>query len=397
MIACVVVPYFAAALEQKAQATDAPIIVIEYRGSRGKVIAMSEAAQMMGVERGISLSRARALCPQAQLLTARPEHYAEARDFLLNVLWDFTNRIEIDEAAYPHTAVCSLDLGNLKAADLAYLGSLITRALHERMAVQAAVGISRSKFASLIAALTTATGSVTLVPHSDEAAFIAPHPVDLLPLDKNQARRLHILGIRSLGDLAALPRASVLAQFGRSGGALHQLASGMDGRPVKPQRMPEKEAVRRQFEPLSDRTRLEVRVHGLAEALAEKLAARVSALHQLAVTVQVERGKPISQEMHLFEPVTSGRAIAEETLKLLDRMKLTQAVTEIEICASHLVPSMPRQLELFSASPLRQRIIDVTQALAAKYPQVTFYQMQPAEQTSLLPERRFRLNRIDAS
>jgi hypothetical protein len=60
------------------------------------------------------------------------------------------------------------------------------------------------------------------------------------------------------------------------------------------------------------------------------------------------------------------------------------------------VPSLPRQLELFSARPLRQQIIDVTRALAEQYPQVDFYHIQTAAPESLLPERRFRLQRIDA-
>lgn len=393
MIACVVVPHFAALLEQKAQASGAPLVIIEYRGSRGKVIAMSETARRMGVERGISLSRARALCPQAQILAARPEVYQQARDFLLTLLWEFTNRVEIDEAAYPHTIIAYLDLGNLNVEGLHYLGGLIAENLHKRMSLRASVGIARAKFVSLIAA---SQPGVTLVERGAEAAFIAPHPVDALPLEANQARKLYLLGIKTLGDLAGLPRPSLLAQFGKPGALLHQLAAGLDGRPVKPGRMPQKEAVRASFEPLNERPQLDTQIEALAGDLAARLEARHAALHQLALTLGFERGKPLTQELHLFEPVTSRRAIAEEAGKLLERIKPTQPVVELEICAAHLVPSLPRQLELFSARPLRQQIIDVTRALAEQYPQVDFYHIQTAAPESLLPERRFRLQRIDA-
>lgn len=393
MIACVLVPYFAALLEQKAQANSAPLILIEYRGSRGKVIALSETAARMGVERGISLSRARALCPQAQLLSARPEHYQQARDFLLTLLWEFTNRVEIDEAAYPHTLRAYLDLGSLNAEGLRYLGGLIADRLHDRMRLRASIGIAHAKFVSAIAANQP---GVTLVERGAEAAFIAPHPVDALPLEANQARKLYLLGIRTLGDLAGLPRASLLAQFGKPGGLLHQLASGLDGRPVKPGRMPQKEAARQSFEPLDDRQALDAQIDALAADLAARLEARHAALHQLALTLSFERGKPLTQELHLFEPATSRRAITEEAGKLLDRMKPDQPVVEIELCAAHLVPSLARQLDLFSARPLHQQIIDVTQALAAQHPGVDFYQVQPAAADSLLPERRFQLLRINA-
>jgi nucleotidyltransferase/DNA polymerase involved in DNA repair len=371
-----------------------PLVLLEYRGQRGKVIAYSEDANQMGMVRGLSVSRARAFCPQAQFVPLNQERYAQARHTLLNMLWEFTNRVEIDETAYPHTAIAYLDLGNLKAEALTYLGELIRQMLQERMRVSAFIGIARGKFVAYIAAQ---NGTVTLVSQEDEAQFVAPHPVHLLPLNQAQIERLTLLGIRTLGDLVQLPRAMVLAQFGKSGGLLHQLASGLDGRPVKPRQMPAQEAVRQQFEALDSRDRLDARVYVLVEALSDKLAGRGSALHQLSVTVDLERGKPLSQEMHLFEPVTSARAIGESVLQLLDRMKLAKPVTSIQICASHLVPSLPRQLELFSHRPVRQQLIDLTRALAAQYPSVRFYDILPGVTSSLLPERRFVLRRVHLS
>jgi nucleotidyltransferase/DNA polymerase involved in DNA repair len=395
LIACIVVPYFAAALERQVGAgQDLPLLLVEYRGQRGKVAAYSHHAHEMGVERGQSVSRARAHCPQASVQLIDPERYTQARNTLLNLLWGFTNRVEIDETTYPHTATCYLDLGNLNADALTYLSNLMISNLQERMGVTASIGISRGKFVAYIAAQ---SGRVTLVSQDKEAQFVSSHSVNLLPLNKVQSRRLYILGIRTLGDLVGLPRPSVIAQFGRIGGLLHQLASGLDGRPIKPQRMPEREAVRQQFESLSDRNRLDVRVYQLAEILAEKLAGRGSALHQLTLTLEFEQGKPAHQDMHLFEPVTSSRAIGESVLTLLDRMKAAKPITGIEICASHLVPALPRQLELFTQRPLRQQLVDLSAALAAQYPAVRLYEILPGTPGSLLPERRFTLRRVDAS
>lgn len=398
MIACVVVPYFAVSLHLSAPGdSNTPLIVIEYRGQRGKVIAYSESAQRMGVELGISFSRARALCPQAQFITADTVHYNEMRDRLCALFWEFTNRVELELTVYPHTAIGYLDLGNLKSADLNYLGNLIGNALNEQMGLRASIGISRRKSVAYIAAVNTGLDSVTLIPVGEEAAFIAPHPVALLSLDRHQAHRLRILGIETLGMLASLSRTSVMAQFGRAGAVLHQLAGGLDGTPVKPQRMPELETVHRHFEALNDRSRLEVRIFGVAEQLAELLDQRRSALHQLTATFHVERGKPLSQSMHLFEPVTSSRAIGDSVLRMLDRMKLAQAVTGIELCASHLVPAMPRQLELFSERPLRHQLLDLASALAAQHRTLNFLQVLPVMPTSLLPERRFHFRHIDVS
>lgn len=398
MIACVVIPFFAASLRHSTPAiSNTPLIVIEYRGQRGKVIACSASAQRMGVERGISFSRARALCPQAQFITADTALYNEMRDRLCSLFWEFTNRVELDLTVYPHTAVGYLDLGNLKSANLNYLGNLISSNLREQMGLHASIGISRRKSVAYIAAISTRIDTITLVPVGEEAAYIAPHSVELLPLDKHQAHRLRILGIDTLGTLASLSRASVMAQFGRAGAVLHPLALGLDGTPVKPQRMPELETVHQHFEALNDRPRLEVRIYNLAEQLAERLDQRRSALHQLTVTFHVERGKPIFQSTHLFEPVTSSRAIGDSVLQMLNRVKLAQALTGIELCASHLVPAMPTQLELFSERPMRHQLLDLASALAAQHGTLSFLQVRPVAPTSLLPERRFHLRHIDAS
>jgi hypothetical protein len=77
-------------------------------------------------------------------------------------------------------------------------------------------------------------------------------------------------------------------------------------------------------------------------------------------------------------------------------MKAAKPITGIEICASHLVPSLPRQLELFTQRPLRQQLIDLSAALAVQYPAVRFYEILPGIPASLLPERRFMLRRVDS-
>ena len=48
-------------------------------------------------------------------------------------------------------------------------------------------------------------------------AFLAAQPVDVLPVPEEMLRRLRLLGIETLGGLAALPRSALAAQFGPLG------------------------------------------------------------------------------------------------------------------------------------------------------------------------------------
>ncbi len=76
-----------------------------------------------------------------------------------------------------------------------------------------------------------------IVPTGIEATanFLAPLPVQLLAsvagLDDDFVELLQRLGVRTLGQLAALSAADVLARFGRQGEFAHRIASGGDDRP----------------------------------------------------------------------------------------------------------------------------------------------------------------------
>src|SRR5687767_15981701 len=98
MIACVRLPYFAAAVERQHVPAwiDEPLVFLRYGKKRGTVTAVSAEAHCAGVTPGLSLTRARALCPSAEIVTAM-ERCQAAMGWLLHVLWSFTNRVEADE------------------------------------------------------------------------------------------------------------------------------------------------------------------------------------------------------------------------------------------------------------------------------------------------------------
>src|SRR3989442_1531376 len=69
--------------------------------------------------------------------------------------------------------------------------------------------------------------------------FLAAQPVGMLPVSEEMRRRLRLLGIETLGALAALPRSALAAQFGPQGALAWELARGEDDSPVRPPEKPE--------------------------------------------------------------------------------------------------------------------------------------------------------------
>jgi DNA polymerase IV len=272
MIACVMIPYFATLVQQQTDPALAgiPLLLIKYGAKRSKVMAVSAEAAALGAVAGMSLSRARGTCPTAHLVSFHEQTMQQACDRLLETLWEYTNRVEVDETAYPQTGVFYLDLGMLREADARYLGEHLQKAVSEQVRAEVSVGLGSGKFPAYLAAYGQ-PGKVTLVPRYEEAAFVAPFPASLLPMSRDTARRLSILWLREIGQLAALPREAVISQFGREGKLLYGLALGLDGRPVKPRKMPKSETVSRQFDhAIRERNRLDVVLHHLAEDLSQR-------------------------------------------------------------------------------------------------------------------------------
>src|SRR3990170_4792809 len=139
-------------------------------------------------------------------------------------------------------------------------------------------GIGDTRFgAAVAAALATRDAPlVAILPGgaAEEAAFLAPLPIGLLPAPELE-QRFALFGLRRMGELAALPRSAVVARFGSLGGELHDLARGLDGRPLRPRRPIERLRAEIGLNPPGEsRDALRFVLHHLAGALCAQLAAR---------------------------------------------------------------------------------------------------------------------------
>jgi hypothetical protein len=90
----------------------------------------------------------------------------------------------------------------------------------------------------------TRPGNVKIVPLGEEAAFLAPLPIEHLPAAEAMRWRLGMLGLGTIGEVARLPLGAVQAQFGPEGRRCWELANGIDSEPLLP-RVREETIVRR--------------------------------------------------------------------------------------------------------------------------------------------------------
>jgi DNA polymerase-4 len=220
---------FFAAVEQRDEPRlrGRPVIV-----GAGVVLAASYEAKALGVQTAMSGRQARRLCPQAVVVEPRMSVYAEASKALFRVFEDTSPLVEglsIDEAF--------LDVRGLEriSGTPAEIAMRLRREVRERVGLPVTVGVARTKFLAKVASGVGKPDGLLVVPPDRELAFLHPLPVERLwGVGAVTAGKLRGRGIRTVGEVAKLPEAALVAMLGRAAGChLHALAHNRDPRPVR--------------------------------------------------------------------------------------------------------------------------------------------------------------------
>jgi DNA polymerase-4 len=201
----------------------------------GVVLAASYEAKAAGVRTAMSLGRARRLCPRAVVVPPRMSAYSEASEAAFRVFEHTTPLVEgvsIDEAF--------LDVRGMRriAGTPVEIATRLRLTMRERVGLPITVGVARTKFLAKVASGVAKPDGLLLVPPDRELEFLHSLPVEhLWGVGAVTATKLRSRGIGTVGDLARLSEAVLVAMLGRAQGRhLHALAHNRDPRPVHPRR-----------------------------------------------------------------------------------------------------------------------------------------------------------------
>jgi protein ImuB len=247
MVVCVLLPRFelTVAVGDRGWLLREPVALAPEPGGAQQVGEVSPAAEAFGIHAGMRLGEALARCPKLTLVPPDPAGAAEAWERRLE-------RLEgIGAAVAPERAgLACFDARGLlrlygggsggpatRVSDARALERVLEASRHA-LATPARIGAGPVCFAALAAAARARARRPVLVPGGREqaAVFLAPLPVSLLrarAVLSELPERLARLGVRTLGDLAALPRSALADRFGSLGTLAHRLASGEDD-PLRP-------------------------------------------------------------------------------------------------------------------------------------------------------------------
>src|SRR5262249_6255829 len=152
-------------------------------------------------------------------------------------------------------AVFYLHLENLKEPDSRSLLAQMQRDLPGAIGLEGVLGMASNLFTAFAA---SHADDSRVVRAGEEAGFLGALPITHLPLTEEQRNRLTVLGLTTIRQIAALPLSGLMAQFGKHGLTLYQLARGWDERRVLPHRFDVVERVMGEFDsPVNNRAPIE--------------------------------------------------------------------------------------------------------------------------------------------
>ncbi len=198
---------------------------------RGVVLSASYEARAYGVKSGMPTTTARRLCPQAVVVPPDFDAYAATSRGVFEIFETVSAGVEsasIDEA------FCDISGALRLYGSPRQVGEQVKAMVADEQGISCTVGIAGSKFVAKLASSQSKPDGLRVVADGDVVAFLHPLPVEAMwGVGEATAAKLHRLGIRTVADLAYLPRATLQRAFGtHAGGTLADLAWGRDSRRI---------------------------------------------------------------------------------------------------------------------------------------------------------------------
>jgi protein ImuB len=294
----------------------------------------------------------------------------------------------------PSAAVWYLDLGKTRKGEALVLAQGISERFYRELGRSPAIGLGSSKFSAAAIARRARPGQPRAIPPGGEAAFLAGQPVTLLPLDAETLRRLHLLGLHTLGQLAALPPGALAAQFGQTGRQMAQLAQGHDDRPVAAIQTQAEESITLELHgAVEDGQALATILHTLAADLAARLEKRNYTARRLEVSFHLDDGGQKTTRTTLRQPTHDPARLSREFVRLLNRPDLPCGVVAVTVTARDLHTVEWRQLNLFGTQlDADDRLRQLVAALTPRFGGDPLYRVRAGQREHRLVEGRYRFD-----
>ena len=206
-------------------------VIVGGRGARSVVTAATYEARKYGVNSAMPMSVALRRCPKAIVLEPHFERYRHFSQLVMGLCSDVTPLVEplsIDEAFLDVAGARRL-LGSPWE-----IGRKLRSRVFEQTGLRCSIGVATTKFIAKLASGLAKPDGLLVIPGAATLDFLHPLPISALwGVGAKTAEHLERLGLRTVGDVAHTPVATLSKSLGSGAGEkLHALAWARDPRSV---------------------------------------------------------------------------------------------------------------------------------------------------------------------
>ncbi len=301
-------------------------VIVGGRSARGVVTSASYEARKFGVRSAMPTVQARKLCPQGVFVPGRMKRYLEISRIVRRAFDSVSPVVEplsLDEAFLDLTGTARVLGAPIEAA------RILKRRVFEESGLVVSVGVATTKMAAKILSDLSKPDGLLVLDQSQLEDFLAPLPVERLwGVGRVTLARMNQAGIRTVGDLARHDLGELREAFGSVGERFHQMAHGIDPRPVvadwRRKSYGEESTFARDLELGSDELRRVLIAHG--EAIGRRL--RADSIHARTVVLKLKLARPLghgrypvlTRSVTLDNPSDDGRTITDAATLLLAKV-----------------------------------------------------------------------------
>lgn len=324
---------------------------------RAVISAASYEARPAGVRSAIPLAKALQLCPKLVVLPVDIAHYAAISREVFSVFHEFTPLVEpgsLDEAYLDVTGSQLLHGGGEAVA------RSIQAHLSSSLGLPASVGVAGTKTVAKIASDLRKPLGLVVVPPGTEAEFLAPLPIERMPgVGPKTTAKLRLVGIATLGQLAAASPQLLGEVLGPSVRSLQDRARGEDPSPVVPPGVPKSISREETYgEDLAEIGAIEERLRMLAAAVGQRLRAAGLVAATIAVKLRFSNFETLSRRSGVPSPVCADLDLFKAALPLLRREWRPDSRIRLLGLAAEGLTKQEAQMGLFDADDRREERVD---------------------------------------
>ena len=193
----------------------------------GIILAKNEIAKKYKIKTGEAIWQAREKCPDLIVIKPHFERYMRFSRLCRRIYADYTDRIEpfgLDEAW--------LDVSS-NAMDGKDIAQEIRKRIKNELGITVSIGVSFNKIFAKLGSDYKKPDAVTVIPYNRFKEIVWPLDAgDLLYVGHSTKRRLNVLGVHTIGELANFPLPLLRSNFGKWGDVLYTFSNGLDNSPV---------------------------------------------------------------------------------------------------------------------------------------------------------------------